>query len=138
MLLYATDNRSPDHEVAAHWLSATLNGNRRVGLPWQSIAAFLRIATHPRVSKNPLTGQQAFAIVEQWLGLDIVWVPPAGKHTAREYGRLPSQVSITGNLVPDAQLAALAIEHGLTVYSADTDFARFPGVAWINPLRSDH
>jgi predicted nucleic acid-binding protein len=90
------------------------------------------------VSRNPLTGSQAFAIVQEWLALDIVWIPPASKHTAGEYGRLASQVPITGNLVPDAQLAALAIEHGLTVYSADTDFARFPGVSWINPLRPGH
>jgi predicted nucleic acid-binding protein len=62
LLLSAAENRSPDDEVAARWLSATLNGHRRVGLPWQS--KFLRIATNPRVSRNPLTGPQAFAIVE--------------------------------------------------------------------------
>jgi toxin-antitoxin system PIN domain toxin len=135
LLLYATDRSSPEHPLAAQWLSATLNGDRRVALPWQSIGAFLRISTHPRVTRNPLTGRQAWEMVENWLAASPVWIPPTGIHTARALRALFDQTSITGNLVPDAMLAALAIEHGLVIYSADSDFARFTDVKWINPLR---
>ena len=99
LLLYAIDSGSPFNERAAAWLQDTLNGDRRVGLPWPTIGAFLRISTHPRVATNPLSSADAWGFVT------------------------------------DAQLAALAIEHGLAVCSADTDFARFPGLRWENPLR---
>lgn len=135
LLLYATDSTSPDHEIASSWLTTALNGDRRVGIAWQSIGAFLRISTHPRVFRHPFTGVQAWSIARNWLSADPVWIPPATERTARTYGQLSESVSITANLVPDAQLAALAIEHGLTIYSADSDFARFPGLSWVNPLR---
>lgn len=134
LLLYAVDRRSVPHERAKDWLVEALNGDRRVGLPWQTIGAFLRIATHPRVTTRPLTGEQAWGHVRAWLDADPTWVPPATERTAEVYGRLVEAHRPTGNLVSDAQLAALAIEHGLTVLSADTDFARFPEVAWRNPL----
>jgi len=137
LLLYATDDISPDHQAASGWLTSALNGDRRVGIAWQTIGAFLRIATHPRVTRNPLTGAKAWAIARNWLTADPVWIPPATDRTARVYGTLTDQVSITANLVPDAQLAALAIEHGLTLYSADSDFARFPALSWVNPLRPE-
>jgi uncharacterized protein len=135
LLLYATDTASPEYAVASKWLSVTLNGDHRVGIPWQTIGAFLRISTHPRVSRTPLTGPAAWERVENWLAADPVWIPAATERTARVYGSLIRQHSVTGNLVPDAMLAALAIEHGLVVYSADSDFARFDGVRWVNPLR---
>ncbi len=134
-LLCATDSTSPEHETASSWLTKALNGDRRVGIPWQTIGAFLRIATRPRVARNPLTGAQAWALARNWLSADPVWIPAATERTARVYGDLSDRISITANLVPDAQLAALAIEHGLTRYSADSDFARFPGLAWVKPLR---
>lgn len=134
LLLYAVDSRSPQHRAAAEWLTDVLNGDRRVGLPWQSIGAFIRIITHPRVTAAPLTGPKAWDHVERWLAADPVWVPPASHRTAALLGRLVARHGITGNLVPDAQLAALAWEHGLMVHSADSDFARFPEVAWTNPL----
>lgn len=136
LLLYAVDSSSPRHDAAATWLTTTLNGDRRVGLPWQTIGAFLRIATHPRVMTNPLDGAQAWAFVEDWLAVDTVWIPPVSRHTAAVLGRLVDGAGVTGNLVPDVQLAALAIEHGLTICSADTDFVRFPEVRWHNPLLS--
>lgn len=134
LLLYAVDAESSFHSAAASWLTTTLNGNRRVGLPWQTIGAFLRIATHPRVTANPLRGAEAWGYVESWLDADPVWIPPATERTAAVLTELVSATPVTGNLVPDAQLAALALDHGLEVLSADTDFARFPGVRWRNPL----
>lgn len=137
LLLYAVDERSPHNRAAAQWLVQVLNGGRRVALPWQTIGAFLRIVTHPRVTRRPLTGHQAWAFVQAWLDAPPVWVPPATRRTADVLAELQDRVAVTGNLVPDAQLAALAIEHGLTVMTADTDFARFPGLQWHNPLVGD-
>lgn len=135
LLIFAVDTSSPRHEAARIWLTEQLNGPRRVGLPWSSLGAFLRIATHPRASTNPLTPTQAWAIVENWLSSDVAWIPqPTARH-AEILGSLVRAHSIAGNLVPDAQLAALAIEHGLTIHSNDSDFARFPEVTWIDPLR---
>lgn len=134
LLLYAIDSGSPFNQRAAAWLEEVLNGDRRVGLPWQTIGAFLRISTHPRVATNPLTSTEAWDFVTSWLASDPAWIPPATERTAAVYGRLAAELDITGNLVTDAQLAALAIEHGLVVCSADTDFARFPGLRWENPL----
>ncbi len=136
LLLYAIDRGTDRHADAARWLEAVLNGDRRVGIPWQSIGAFLRISTHPRVASRPLSGSEAWGFVSEWLAADPVWVPPATESTASVLAGIMSSVPVTGNLVPDAQLAALALEHGLTVHSADTDFARFAGLRWINPLES--
>lgn len=135
LLLYAVDSSSPHHAVVSSWLTAVLNGSRRVGLPWQTIGAFVRIITHPRITTTPLTGDQAWRHVQRWLEADPVWIPPATERTAVILGELMVEVSASGNLVPDAQLAALALEHGLTIHSADTNFARFPSVRWSNPLR---
>lgn len=135
LLLFAVDRSSPSHAAAEHWLVSVLNGDRRVGLPWQSIGAFVRIITHPRITNRPLSGAEAWDYVREWLDADPVWIPPATERTAAVYGGLLDQAAITGNLVPDAMLAALALEHGLTVMTADTDFGRFPGLRWNNPLR---
>jgi toxin-antitoxin system PIN domain toxin len=134
LLLYAVDETSSRNATAAAWLQKTLNGDSRVGLPWQTIGAFLRIVTHPRVTENALPAADAWRYVEDWLAVPVVWIPPATEITARVYARLCAQIDITANLVPDAQLAALAVEHGVEIASADTDFMRFPGLRWTNPL----
>jgi len=134
ILLYAVDRTSAHHERAAAWLTEALNGSRRVGLPWQSIGAFLRIVTHPRVTTNTLTGAEAWEFIASWLDADPTWIPPATERTAAVYSEMTASQQITANLVPDAMLGALALEHGLTVISTDTDFARFPTVSWTNPL----
>lgn len=134
LLLYAVDARSPYNVPAAGWLQDVLTGDRRVGLPWQTIGAFLRISTHPRVSENPLSPQEAWAYVESWMNAGPVWIPPATERTVAVLGGLVSRHGVTGNLVTDAQLAALAIEHGLVLCSTDTDFGRFDELRWRNPL----
>lgn len=136
LLIYAVDIRAAHHQQAAAWLTGVLNGDERVELPWQSIGAFTRIMTNPRVTARPLGGEEAWDLVMGWLAADAVWIPPATERTAAVYRRLLGQTTITSNLVPDAQLAALAIEHGVTLCSADSDFARFPDLRWENPLRS--
>ncbi|MHB8342529.1 MAG: TA system VapC family ribonuclease toxin, partial [Mycobacteriales bacterium] len=134
LLLYAVDARSRFNARASEWLEAVLAGDRRVGLPWQTIGAFLRISTHPRVTDHPLTPAAAWRYVDAWLAADPVWIPPASERTAAVLARLVDRYQMSANLVPDAQLAALAIEHGLTVISADSDFARFDELSWHNPL----
>lgn len=134
VLLYAADSSSPHCDVAYNWLQDAFNGFERVALPTQSLAAFLRIATHPRVMTHPLTAPQAQDFVDAWLSFPNAWVPAAGQATMAVYGELARRHTVTGNLVPDALLAALAIEHGIAAASFDSDFARFPEVRWLNPL----
>lgn len=134
LLLFAVHESSPSHGGARAWLTEQLNGARRVGLPWQSLAAFLRIATHPRAFERPLEPTTALARVTDWLGAGPAWIPTPGDRHAEILGDLVARYNVRGNLVPDAQIAALALEHGLAVASTDTDFARFKELRWENPL----
>jgi toxin-antitoxin system PIN domain toxin len=117
-------------------MRTALEGSRRVGIPWQTIGAFLRISTHPRLFERPLTSAEAWHAIKGWLDAPACWIPTAGERTAHILGELLTSQDVRGNLITDAQLAALAIEHGLPVVSADSDFARFRGLGWINPLAS--
>ncbi len=134
LLLYAVHAGVPQHEATAEWLTEQLNGSRRVGLPWQSLGAFMRISTHPRAFERPLAPATAWERVTDWLSSPVAWIPQPGPAYARTLGELVIANEVRGNLVTDAQLAALAIEHGLTLCSTDTDFARFADLRWINPL----
>ena len=103
-------------------------------LPWLSLAAFVRITTNPRASDRPLSAKEAWSHVQDWLDCGHTWIPsPTDRHAA-VLGDLLVRYDLRANKVTDAQLAALAIEHGLSVYSTDTDFARFAEIDWINPL----
>ena len=134
VLLYATNTSSMHHQKCSDWLRRAFNGRSRVGLPWQTIGAFLRIATHPRVSAHPLTTAQAWSLIDGWLQAPVYWVPTATERTASILGSLVAGQELRGNLVTDAQLAAIAIEHGVAVVSADSDLARFRNLHWINPV----
>jgi len=134
ILLYAVDEASPFHERARSWLESTLNGTRRVGLPWASLTAFLRIVTNPRALAEPLAPADAWALVDAWLDAPTAWVPAPGRGHRAILGRLVADLDLRANLIPDAVLAALCIEHGLEMLSADTDFARFTELSWRNPL----
>lgn len=135
ILLFAVDAESPFHDRATRWLTERLNGNKRVGLPWQSLGAFLRISTNPRATSRPLSPDEAWSHVTDWLRAGPVWIPAPTERHAEVFGALVRSHQLRGNLIADAQLAALAIEHGLTVCSADTDFARFREINWADPLR---
>ncbi len=134
LLLFAVHEESPFHAKASAWLDDQLNGERRVGMPWQSLGAFLRIITNPRIFELPLDPAQAWGLVEGWLANDMVWVPAPTPRHAEVLGGLIKRYQLRGDLIPDAQLAALALEHGLTLCSADTDFARFPDLRRLNPV----
>jgi len=134
ILLYSTDETSPFHERAASWMVEALNGPRRVGLPWLSLSAFLRIATNPRAMTDPLSPSQAWDVVDGWLAAPASWVPHAGAGHQEIFRRLMIDGDLRAGLVSDAMLAALCVEHGLDIVSADSDFARFPEINWINPI----
>lgn len=134
ILLYAVDEDSPFHERAVTWLEAALNGPQRVGIPWASIIAFVRITTHPRAFDNPLRPAEAWDLVNDWLDAPAAWIPEPAAGYRRILEGLLRDLHLSGNLVPDAALAALCMEHGLTIISADSDFARFPGLRWSNPV----
>lgn len=133
VLLYAVDNQSPFHGRAHGWLDEAINGVERVGLPWASLMAFQRIATHPRATANPLTCTDAWSYVTDWLDADQVWVPVPGCRHRDILGRLLVDGDLRANLVTDAHLAALAMEHGTSICSFDSDFARFDGLHWMSP-----
>lgn len=134
LLVYARVRSLPQHDAARAWLDAQLNGTVRVGLPWPSLLAFVRLVANPRVFARPESIRTAWRQVEQWLGLDPVWVPTPTERHREILAALLDAAAHRPNLVPDAHLAALAIEHGLTLYSTDGDFARFPGLRWHDPL----
>jgi hypothetical protein len=134
LLIYATNISAGQHERARDWLDRQLVDTPRVGLPWTTLLGFLRLATSARVATRPLTMAAAWKQVSQWLDCEPVWIPlPTDRH-AQVLGELIAEPGVYGNLVPDAHLAALAIEHGLTLCSTDGDFARFPDLKWLNPL----
>ncbi len=134
LLIYAHEPAMAEHEVARAWLEGVLNGAAKVGLPWESLVAFLRLRTNARVFPEPLTPAQAWAQIEEWMSLPIVWIPRPTTEHERILGELFEAARPRAGLVHDAHLAAIAIGHGLTVFSRDSDFARFPGVRWEDPL----
>ena len=134
LLVYAHVANFPQHKAAQKWLDAKLNGAAPVGLPWESLLAFLRLVTNPRVFEQPEPAVAAWDQVQSWLNCTNVWVPLPTESHRTVLGDLLSVTRAHANLVPDAHLAALAIEHGLVLCSADGDFARFPGLRWENPL----
>jgi toxin-antitoxin system PIN domain toxin len=136
LLLYAKIRDLPQHGLAHSWLDERLNAPARVGLPWPSLLAFYRIATNPRVLGRPLSSEQAWRQIEEWLALDNVWIPLPSSAHASILAQIVKEARPVADLVPDAHLAALAIEHGLTLCSTDGDFARFAGLRWENPLQS--
>lgn len=135
VLLCAVDDQSPFHASARTWMDSAMNGFERVGLPWVSLMAFQRIITHPRATANPLTAQNAWTYVTDWLDADQAWVPVPGARHQYILGTLLVGGDLRGNLVTDAHLAALALEHGTGICSFDSDFARFQDLRWVNPDR---
>jgi toxin-antitoxin system PIN domain toxin len=135
LLIYACAPKLPQHRAARLWLDAKLAGADPVGLPWESLLAFVRVVTSPRVFRVAVGIDQAWGRVESWLDLPCVWIPEPTERHRFALRELLGDPGIVGPLMRDAHLAALAIEHGLTLCSSDGDFARFRGLRWENPLR---
>jgi hypothetical protein len=135
ILIYATFRNAKQHEAARTWMEAKLNGSAAIGLPWHSLLGFARIATNPRAYSEAIPMLDAWSQIESWLACEPVWIPNPTERHAEVLGRVLRNVQDAhSNLVSDAHLAALAIEHGLTLCSTDGDFARFRDIRWENPL----
>jgi hypothetical protein len=134
ILLYAEDSLSQQHLRARAWWDEQLSGINPVGLCWPVITAFVRIATNPRLHQRPLTVDEACERVESWFYQPCVHLLHPSDHHWEYLQRMLRTGHATGNLVSDAQLAALALEHNCALCSTDADFARFPGLKWSDPL----
>jgi toxin-antitoxin system PIN domain toxin len=134
LLIYASSNKSAHYPAATDWLTSLLSGNEPVALAWMTITAFLRISTHPGLSDPPMTAARAIEVVSSWLEHPIISILEPGPNHWPIFRRLLLETPARGNLVTDAHLAALAIEHDATVYITDGDFRRFRGVRVVNPL----
>lgn len=135
LLLYAIDEEAPRHAKARAWLEQVLSGTESVAFAWAVLLGFVRISTNPAAFESPLSAEEALDYVEGWLDqpvADIVHPTPEHASTLRE---LLGPTGTAGNLTSDAHLAALALEHGAELCSCDTDFARFAGLRWLDPLR---
>jgi uncharacterized protein len=134
ILVYSHVDSFEQHGPARAWLDQQLNGSTRVGFPWVSLIAFLRLVTNPRVFERPEPIADAWRQVRAWLACEVAWIPQPTERHSELMDELLTIPGIHANLVPDAHLAALALEHGLTLCSSDGDFARFPKLRWLNPL----
>lgn len=134
LLLYAIDEGSPQHDRARPWLEEVLSGTEEVGFAWIVLLGFVRISTNPAILEQPLSSEEALDYVDSWLAQpSAAVIHPTERHAAH-LRRLLEPLGTAGNLTSDAHLAALAIEHGGELCSADTDFARFPDLRRHNPL----
>ncbi len=134
LLIYAVNQDLPQHKQARAWWEQMLSGTARVGIPWVSIMAFLRICTNPRIFSQSLPPEAAIAYIDEWLDQPPVQLVAPGTGHWSILRNLLLQTGMAANLTTDAHIAALALEQGCSVYSADNDFRRFPGLKHINPL----
>jgi len=133
VLVHAHNADSSVHEKARRWWDRCLAGSEGVGLSWAAMLGFIRLTTNRKIVANPLPVRDVMRRIESWLALPHVHVAePAHSHFSRLRQAL-EQLGTAGNLTTDAHLAVLAMERGYVLYSTDADFARFPGLRWINP-----
>ena len=134
LLVYATNTRAPQHPAAHAWWEQQLSGENPVGLAWQVLLGFIRITTHPKILPVPLTLAEAGSRVDGWLLQPCVQVLQPAENHWHQLRLMLDVAGSGGNLVMDAHLAALAVEHDCELCTADGDFSRFPGVKWRKPL----
>lgn len=134
LLLYAVDTSAPRHRAARRWLEERLSETETFAFAWAVLLAFLRLSTNPRVFEAPLGPAEAFDIVDGWLAHPCSTVVQPTERHAAVLRELLEPLGTAGNLTTDAHLAALAIEHGADLCSSDSDFSRFPGIRWLDPL----
>lgn len=134
LVIYAYNSGSVHHAKARAWLEAVFSDGELVGLPWQAVSAFLRVMTNPRVPAERFTPEQATRIVDLWLAHPSVRELTPGDSYWPLLRRMVVEGQAPGALVSDAEIAALTIEYGGVLHSADRDFTRFPGLRWVNPL----
>lgn len=134
LILYAYNRGSASHLPAKTWWETTLSNPRPVGLCWALMLGFIRLSTHRSVFKEPLSVSASCDEVRAWLAQPQVVILEPGQRHATILFDLLERLGTGGNLTTDAHLAALAIEHQCELHSTDSDFSRFPGLRWRNPL----
>jgi uncharacterized protein len=134
VLLYAVDSSAPRHAAARRWLEGRLSDTETFALAWAVLLAFLRLSTNARVFERPLRPADAFDIIDGWLAHPNATIVQATERHSAVLRELLAPLGTAGNLTSDAHLAALAIEHGAELCSSDSDFARFSGLKWLDPL----
>jgi toxin-antitoxin system PIN domain toxin len=134
LLIYAVNQDAPLNRKAKSWLESVLSGQQTVGFPWTVLLAFVRLTTRPGLFRHPLPVDTAFDLVACWLEQPSATIVHPGPRHLTVLRELLRPLGTAGNLTSDAHLAALAIEHGAELCSSDTDFARFHGLKWRNPL----
>ncbi len=135
VLVHAHNADSAVHEKARRWWDECLSGTEGVGLAWAAMLGFVQITTNRKIVECPLAVPDVMERLEQWLALPHVHVAqPSDSHFARLRAEL-ERLGAAGNLTTDAHLAVLAVERGYVLYSTDADFARFPGLRWVNPCK---
>ena len=134
ILLYAGNSRAPQHEAVLHWWERALDGDESIGLAWVVLHGYLRISTNRSIFEQALPMNVACRKVENWMARGVVSLIRERENHWQTLHRLLSSGDVLGNLVADAHLATLAIDHGATLVSCDNDFRKFPEVRWLNPL----
>lgn len=136
ILLYAEDKLSPLNEKAREWWDEQLSGESPVCFCWEIITAFIRISTNRQIFKKPMTMPQAIKRVQSWFDQPCVrFITPTESHW-QIFQTMLHEGQAAANLVADAHLATLAVEHGFVLYTTDSDFSRFPKLKWKNPLKT--
>lgn len=135
VLLYAYDRDSPHHEASRHWLEAQFSAGQPLRFALITLLAFVRIASDRRVYAKPLSPRKACELFEDWLAQPNTQLLQPGARTWKLLSRLCDTGQAKGGVVMDAHLAALAQEHGASIATTDRDFARFPDLKLIDPVR---
>jgi toxin-antitoxin system PIN domain toxin len=134
ILLYAYDADSEKHDKARAWVEEVFSSASPVGLPWQTVSAFLRIVTNPKLTGNRFTTAEAIEIVQQWIEQPNLRLLGPGENHWDILRQMIADGQARGPMITDAQLAALTLEYGGVLHTTDRDFSRFPGLRWKNPL----
>jgi len=136
VLVYAVNSDAVEHPLVCSWLETEINAGTPIGMPWVALLGFVRLSINPKVLTQPLSLSEALDQVREWLALPNVVVLEPGIDHHVHFTAACLSVKAGPNLVTDAYLAAIAQEHAAAIASCDTDFAKFPGLAWMNPLKS--
>jgi toxin-antitoxin system PIN domain toxin len=134
VLLYAYDSDSDKHAKARVWVEEVFSGASPVGLPWQTVSAFMRIVTNPGLAGKRFTLVEVVEIVDQWVKQPNVRLLGPGDNHWSFLRQMIVDGQVRGPLITDAQLAALTVEYGGVLHTTDRDFSRFPGLRWKNPI----
>ena len=134
LLVYAYNADAPQHKRARLWLEESFSSDEPLALTWATLGGFLRVCTNRRAMAKPASIGQAIEIIDQWLAHPTAHIIRPGERHWSILTAMLQAIQLGGNLVSDAHLAALALEHDCELYSTDNDFARFPGLRWRNPL----